>query len=77
MAIGATGWGNLLAILTGLADGHRSEHILRYMPRSAWLSHTRPRIHPPIYPGESNWREYYRSRNLNCRINITMVASGQ
>jgi hypothetical protein len=22
-------------------------------------------IHPPIYPGESNWREYYRSRNLN------------
>jgi glycogen debranching enzyme len=25
--------GNLLAILTGLADGHRTEHILRYMLR--------------------------------------------
>jgi len=23
--------GNLLAILTGVADGHRAEHILRYM----------------------------------------------
>ena len=22
-------------------------------------------IHPPIYPGERDWREYYRSRNLN------------
>ena len=22
-------------------------------------------IHPPIYPGESDWRDYYRSRNLN------------
>ncbi|MCB9102445.1 MAG: glycogen debranching protein, partial [Anaerolineales bacterium] len=22
-------------------------------------------IHPPIYPSQSDWREYYRSRNLN------------
>jgi len=22
-------------------------------------------IYPPIYPGENDWREYYRSRNLN------------
>ena len=22
-------------------------------------------IYPPIYPGNSEWREYYRSRNLN------------
>jgi glycogen debranching enzyme len=22
-------------------------------------------IHPPIYPGEPHWREYYRSRTLN------------
>jgi hypothetical protein len=58
--------GNLLAILTGVADGHRAEHILRYMLQ---VGMDRPyptkAIHPPIYPGETNWREYYRSRNLN------------
>lgn len=58
--------GNLLAILTGVADGHRSEHILRYM-HQVGMSEPYPTkaIHPPIYPGEANWREYYRSRNLN------------
>lgn len=57
---------NLLAILVGIADGHRSEHILRYM-RQVGMAEPYPTkaIHPPIYPGESNWREYYRSRNLN------------
>lgn len=58
--------GNLLAILTGVADGHRTAHILRYMLQVG-LAEPFPTkaIHPPIYPGESNWREYYRSRNLN------------
>jgi hypothetical protein len=58
--------GNLLAILTGLADGHRSEHILRYM-RQVGMACPYPTkaIHPPIYPGQSDWRDYYRSRNLN------------
>ncbi len=58
--------GNLLAILTGVADRHRAEHILRYM-RQVGMAEPYPTkaIHPPIYPGESNWREYYRSRNLN------------
>jgi glycogen debranching enzyme len=58
--------GNLLAILTGLADGHRTEHILRYMLQVGMAEpYPTKAIHPPIYPGESNWREYYRSRNLN------------
>ena len=58
--------GNLLAILTGVADGHRAEHILRYMYQVGMADPYPTRaIHPPIYPGESNWREYYRSRNLN------------
>ena len=58
--------GNLLAILTGVADGHRREHILRYMYQVAIADpYPTKAIHPPIYPGESNWREYYRSRNLN------------
>jgi glycogen debranching enzyme len=60
------GLGNLLAILTGLADGHRAEHILRYMLQVGMAEpYPTKAIHPPIYPGESNWREYYRSRNLN------------
>ncbi len=59
-------WANLLAILTGIADRHRAEHILRYM-RQAGMAEPYPTraIEPPIYPGESHWREYYRSRNLN------------
>ena len=58
--------GNLLAILTGVADGHRREHILRYM-RQVGMDEPYPTkaIHPPIFPGERDWREYYRSRNLN------------
>ncbi len=58
--------GNLLAILTGIADGHRTEHILRYM-RQVGMAEPYPTkaIYPPIYPGEPNWRAYYRSRNLN------------
>jgi hypothetical protein len=58
--------GNCLAILTGLADGHRTEHILRYMYQVGIAEpYPTKAIHPPIYPGESDWRNYYRSRNLN------------
>lgn len=58
--------GNLLAILTGVADYHRSEHILRYM-RQVGMAEPYPTkaIYPPIFPGQSHWRDYYRSRNLN------------
>lgn len=58
--------GNLLAILTGVADGHKAEHILRYMLQVGMAEpYPTKAIYPPIYPGESAWREYYRSRNLN------------
>jgi hypothetical protein len=58
--------GNCLAILTGVADGHRREHILRYMYQVGIAEpYPTKAIHPPIYPAESDWREYYRSRNLN------------
>lgn len=58
--------GNLLAILTGLADGHRTEHILRYMHQVGMAKpYPTKAIHPPIYPGQTEWRDYYRSRNLN------------
>ncbi len=58
--------GNCLAILTGIADGHRSEHILRYMHQVGVADpYPTKAIYPPIRPGESDWRDYYRSRNLN------------
>ena len=58
--------GNLLTILTGLADGHRTEHILRYMHQVGMAEpYPTKAIHPPIYPNQSDWRDYYRSRNLN------------
>jgi GH15 family glucan-1,4-alpha-glucosidase len=58
--------GNLLAILTGVADRHHAEHILRYMYQVGMAEpYPTKAIHPPIYPGECHWREYYRSRNLN------------
>lgn len=58
--------GNLLAILTGVADRHRAEHILRYMHQVGMADpYPTKAIYPPIFPGETNWREYYRSRNLN------------
>lgn len=58
--------GNVLAILTGIAGKHRSAHILRYLDDVGMAEpYPTKAIYPPIFPGETNWREYYRSRNLN------------
>lgn len=58
--------GNCLAILAGITDFHRREHILRYMYQVGLAEPFPSRaINPPITPGDSDWREYYRSRNLN------------
>lgn len=58
--------GNLLAILTGVADGHRAGHILRYLQQVGMAEpYPTKAIHPPIQPNQSEWRDYYRSRNLN------------
>lgn len=58
--------GNLLAVLCGLSDEHRTDHIIRYLYQvgmaQPWPSKA---IYPPIFPGNPEWREYYRSRNLN------------
>jgi hypothetical protein len=58
--------GNLLAVLCGLADEHRADHILRYLYQvGAAQPFPTKAIYPPIQPGNPDWREYYRSRNLN------------
>lgn len=59
-------FGNLLAIIFGLADADRTRSILRFL-RQVGADQPFPvkAIHPPIFPGDKDWREYYRSRNLN------------
>jgi glycogen debranching enzyme len=58
--------GNLLAVLCGVSDEHRTDHILRYLYQvGAAQPYPTKAIYPPIYPGSPDWRDYYRSRNLN------------
>ncbi len=58
--------GNLLAVLCGLADDHRADHILRYLYQVGMAQPFPTKaIYPAIQPGNPEWREYYRSRNLN------------
>ena len=58
--------GNLLAILFGVANADRTRQILRFI-RQVGAAQPFPAkaVHPPILPGDKDWREYYRSRNLN------------
>jgi len=58
--------GNLLAILFGVADCAKAERILDYISGTGvdrpWPVRA---LYPVIQPGERDWREYYRVRNLN------------
>lgn len=60
------GFGNLLAILTGVADATRAARILEHAHASgANYPYPFKAFSPPLYPGDRDWREYFRSRNLN------------
>lgn len=58
--------GNLLAILLGVADEQRAAKILDYIEMcgldTPWPVRA---LYPPVEPGDPDWREYYRVRNLN------------
>jgi glycogen debranching enzyme len=58
--------GNLLAILFGVADRAQTEKILDYI-HGCGLDEPYPvrALYPVIQPGDPDWREYYRVRNLN------------
>ncbi|MBN2046996.1 MAG: hypothetical protein JW750_04050 [Anaerolineaceae bacterium] len=58
--------GNLFAILFGVADETKANKILDYI-HGCGLNDPYPvrALYPPIHPGEKDWREYYRVRNLN------------
>jgi len=58
--------GNLLAILFGVADRAKAGKILHYIGECG-LDQPFPvrALYPVINPGDRDWREYYRVRNLN------------
>jgi hypothetical protein len=58
--------GNLLAILFGVADQAKADTILDYI-HGCGLDEPFPvrALYPPLQPGDKDWREYYRVRNLN------------
>ncbi|NUK30261.1 glycogen debranching protein [Parageobacillus sp. VR-IP] len=57
---------NLLAIIFGVADKNKANKILDYI-HDCGLNEPFPvqALYPVIRPGEKDWREYYRVRNLN------------
>lgn len=59
-------FGNVLAILFGVADECQTRRILEYI-QSVGLDEPYPVrvLHPVVYPGDKDWREYYLIRNLN------------
>ena len=58
--------GNLLAILFGVADQQKADRILDYI-EGCGLNQPFPvqAVYPVLHPGDRDWREYYRVRNLN------------
>lgn len=58
--------GNLLAVLFGVADRSKADKILDYI-QACGLDEPRPvaALYPPLRPGDKDWRDYYRVRNLN------------
>jgi glycogen debranching enzyme len=59
-------FGNLLAILFGVANPAQEKRILDYLHQVGIAEPYPVRVlHPVIYPGSKDWREYYRNNNLN------------
>ncbi|WP_157202653.1 amylo-alpha-1,6-glucosidase [Calidithermus chliarophilus] len=59
-------FGNLAAVLFGLASEAQADKIFDFIrTRGVDQPHPIKAIHPPVMPGDPDWREYYRLRNLN------------
>lgn len=59
-------FGNLLAILFGVANPAQEKRILDYLYQIGIAEPYPVRVlHPVIHPGSKDWREYYRNNNLN------------
>jgi glycogen debranching enzyme len=59
-------FGNLLALLFGVANAAQETRILEYLQQVGIADPYPVRVlHPIIHPGNKDWREYYRNNNLN------------
>jgi glycogen debranching enzyme len=59
-------FGNLLAILFGVANPAQELRLLDYLDQVGIADPYPVRVlHPIIHPGNKDWREYYRNNNLN------------
>ena len=59
-------FGNLLAILFGVTNPAQEKRILDYLHQVGIAEPYPVRVlNPVIYPGNKDWREYYRNNNLN------------
>jgi glycogen debranching enzyme len=56
-------FGNILAILSGVADPHQSGLILDFISRHAMDRWPIRSLTPAVRPGDSDWRSYYGSLN--------------
>jgi glycogen debranching enzyme len=56
-------FGNILAILSGVADPHKSGLILDFISRHAMDHWPIQSLTPPVRPGDPDWRSYYGSLN--------------
>jgi GH15 family glucan-1,4-alpha-glucosidase len=55
--------GNLMAILTGIADESRTRTILEFISNRALDTRPACSLAPVIKPGDSDWRDYYTMLN--------------
>ncbi len=56
--------GNLLAILSGIADQRRSDIILDFIERHSLDMWPLRSLTPVVRPGDADWRDYYGTLNL-------------
>ena len=56
--------GNLLAILSGVANEQQSRTILDFIAARGLDARPLPALHPPVQPGDPDWRDYYGMLNL-------------
>ncbi|HEV2200257.1 MAG TPA: glycoside hydrolase 100 family protein [Bryobacteraceae bacterium] len=57
-------FGNILAILAGVADGRQSDIILDFISRYSIDTWPLRSLTPVVRPGDPDWRDYYGSLNV-------------
>lgn len=55
--------GNLLAILSGVANEDQRHRILDFISRHKLDAYPLPALFPPVRPGDPDWRDYYGMLN--------------